>query len=244
MRLKCCLHSHTNEETREWIFHNAKQLIKTAANLKYDVLAFTCHDFFFDIEDLKEEAKKQGVILIPGIELSINKKHILILNTTAEITKVKSFEDLKKYKERNSNCLIIAPHPYFPGPLCLKQDLEKNIDLFDGIELSHFYLKSINYNKQAEYIAKKYQLPLLATGDVHMKEQLLNSYCFLDAEKKDINNILSAIKKQKITNYSKPLTLKEFFIITTKMAIITIMSYFKTRKKQNKNEQLYTKNKS
>ena len=79
---------------------------------------------------------------------------------------------------------------------------KKNIDLFDGIENSFCYTSTINFNKKAIQIAKKYKKPLIATADCHILSYLNIGYVKVDA-KKDIKSIFKALKKGNFKNYTK-----------------------------------------
>lgn len=230
IKLKCCLHAHTNEEPYEWIFHNAKTFIAEAKKRHYDVIAFTCHDHFFYNREISDYCQQEDIILIPGIEKSIEKKHVLIINASSESQQIKSFQDLAIYKKNHPQSLIIAPHPYFPGTNCLNSALNKNIHLFDCIEISHFFHNYINFNRKALKLANRNNIPLIATPDSHMKNQLDNSYCIVNSEKKDIKSIIKALKKQQYSNFSKPLSTFGLIQIGIKMLIINLMTIKKNRK--------------
>ena len=85
--------------------------------------------------------------LTPLLVEMIQGKEVLIYNITQkESKKLKTFDDLRKLKQKK-NILIIAPHPYFIIRSCLGKQLDKNIDLFDAIEYSHYYLKYLTVCK-------------------------------------------------------------------------------------------------
>ncbi|PIR55016.1 hypothetical protein COU74_04765 [Candidatus Peregrinibacteria bacterium CG10_big_fil_rev_8_21_14_0_10_36_19] len=201
--LKCQFHCHTAGDGADNIPHTPKQLINEAHKLSYNVVSITCHRKVVFSKQLKQYALKKGILLIPGCEFEINKKHILGINITKEIEKVDTFEKLKNYKKKNKKCFIIAPHPYFPGKTTLQGDLESNIDLFDAIEISFCYTKSKNYNKKAIEIAQKYNKPLIATADCHDLKELNNGYTLINSPL-NTENIFDAIKKQKTKNIHTP----------------------------------------
>lgn len=203
--LKCQFHTHAKGDTCDDIKHTAKDLIKKAAGLSYDVLAITTHNKIIFNKQLKKYAEKKKILLIPGIEFEIDKKHILCLNAHKDILKVKNFEKLKNYRKKHPESLIVAPHPFFPGKLSLKKLLIDNIDLFDAIEISFCYTKQKDYNKEAFALARRWKKPLIATSDCHIIDYLDVSYCHINS-KKDINSIFKAIKQNKIKNHTKPLS--------------------------------------
>lgn len=201
--LKCQFHTHCHGDPVDNIKHTAKELIDEAARLKYDVLCITCHRKLFFSKKLQKYAKKKDILLIPGIEFEINKKHILGINVDQKITEVDSFECLAEYKKSHPDCLIIAPHPFFPTSYCLKNDLIKNIRLFDAIEISWAYTKTKNYNKKAIELAKQWKKPLVATADCHILKYLDIGYTMVESTK-NTSSIFKAIRSGKIQIFSKP----------------------------------------
>lgn len=196
--LKCQFHSHAYGDPVDNISYSPKALIDEAAKLKYDVLSITCHRKILHTKNLETYARKKGILLIPGIEFEIGKKHILCINAHEDIYKVQNFENLKEYREKHPECLIIAAHPYFPGP-GLKRKLEQNLELFDAIEISWAYTKHIDFNKKIYKLNK----PLIATADCHILKNLNTGYCLIDSPK-DISRIFKAIKSAQIQNHHSP----------------------------------------
>lgn len=216
MMLKCQFHTHSAQDPKDKISYSEKKLISRAAKFNYDVLAITCHDKLVFNKNLRKFAEKKGILLIPGIELSINKKHVLILNPTKDISNVKSFEQLREYKSSHPKCLIIAPHPFFPTSKSLKKSLIDNIDIFDAIEYSFCYTKSKNHNTPAVALAKRWKKPIVATSDCHILKYLDLGYALIDA-KKDIPSIFKAIKQNRIKNITRPISYFTIFKVLFKM---------------------------
>lgn len=197
-RLKAQLHVHSKQDPIDGIKHTEKQLIDHAARHRYDVLAITCHNVVIFNEDLQKYAEKKRVLLIPGIEKTIEGKHVLILNADIRAQNLKTFDDLRTYKQSKKDILIVAPHPYYPGTTSLGKKLEKHIDLFDAVEYSWFHSKKVNRaNAKAVKMAEKHSLPLLGTSDNHLLRYFNRAYSIIDAEK-NINSVLQAIKDNKL----------------------------------------------
>lgn len=218
--LKASLHVHTAGDPYDNISYSPKELIKYAHKLKYDVLAITCHNKVLSTKSLEKYAKKKGIIMISGIELSIEKKHVLILNVNKDIETVKTFEELRKYKSFHPEILTIAPHPYFPGWVSLKNKLIENIDLFDAIEYSYCYTKSTNFNKKIIPIAEKWKKPIVATSDCHLLNHLDTAYTLIDSKKNTLS-IIKAIKKGHLQAVHKPLGWIKLVKILSKMALLS-----------------------
>ena len=147
--LKVELHSHTADDPHDRIPHSAEQLIDRAAALGYDALAITLHDRQLDLARLAPYAAERRVVLIPGIERTIARKHVLLLNFPREAELVSSFADLAALKQRVPRGLVVAPHPYFPAPSCLWGLLDDHADLFDAVEVNAMFTEAVDFNAPA-----------------------------------------------------------------------------------------------
>ncbi len=200
--LKAQLHVHTRQDPMDNIRHSEREAIDFAAAHGYEVMALTCHNVVLFNSDLKKYAEEKNILLIPAIEKSIQKKHVLILNANIKAQNIQTFEDLKKYKEEHPETFIIAAHPYYRFFISLGKKLEKHIELFDGIEYSWFHTKKLNrWNKKAADIAAQHNLPLIATSDNHILKYFDYGYTLINAEK-NIPAIFQALKEKKIQTHS------------------------------------------
>ena len=156
--LKIDLHLHTAEDPIHRIRYTAKELISSAADEGYDVLAITNHHCVTFDKKLSAYARERGILLIPGIEVSIRRRHVLVLNPPPGKT-VSDFSSLSAI--RRPETLIIAPHPYFPNLHSLNRQLLRHLRLFDAIEYCHFYSPRINFNQMAIDVSRRYGIPLV-----------------------------------------------------------------------------------
>ncbi len=213
--LKVEFHIHVMGDRVDDIPYTPKELIDDAHRKNFDVLALTSHNIVIHNKELERYAKQKGILLIPGVERSIERKHVLIYNITEEESRqIHSFSDLErlkqKKKEQNLPFLVIAAHPFHYGPICLKEKVVKYLDLFDAWEYSFFYTKKINKNRKTVRLSKKYKKPLVGNSDVHRLNLLGHStYTLIDAEK-NIESVFKAIKDNKIELRTKPLSFFKF----------------------------------
>lgn len=217
--LKASLHVHTKEDPCDYIRYDAFEFLDRAHELGFEVIAFTCHERVIYTKELRAYAKKIGILLIPGIEVNLG-GHILILNADKEAETLKTLSDLQKYRSKRPEIFTIAAHPFFPSPpktiLCLKDKLEPNINLFDGIEQSWFYSRLINWNKPAQALATKKGLPYIATSDIHIPEQMHNGHVLIEADK-NIESVLEALREKRFTSVVKPQGVFQMWWIFAKM---------------------------
>src|SRR5213083_2065944 len=116
--LKVELHAHTADDPVDRIPHTAGELIDRAAELGYGALAITLHEHQLDVAPLVPYAAERGVTLIPGVERTIEGRHVLLLNFRRGAEDVRTFEDLARLKSRQPG-LVVAPHAFFPSSVCL-----------------------------------------------------------------------------------------------------------------------------
>lgn len=203
-KLKVDFHTHTADDPQDYIPFSSEQLIDKASALGFDAVAITNHDIVTSSPPLAEYAEKRDVLLIPGVELTLSHKHVVVINPDFEAAGVlRSLEDLARIRAADN--LILAPHPYYPGFKCLWSKLEEHIDSFDAIEFSFFYNHMINRNKRAVELAKAHGLPIVGSSDCHNIWQLGYTYTLVEAEK-SIPSIISAVKQGKTEIVTTPLS--------------------------------------
>lgn len=201
-KLKAELHSHTLGDPHDPIQYTPECLIDLAASKGYDVLAITCHDRMLWSEALANYAGRQGILLIPGVEATVQGRHVLLYNQEFDPQRFDTFDGLRRNK--SPRALAMAAHPYFPAPHALLGQLRRHIDLFDAIEYCHFYTGWINFNRQAVRVAKEHGLPLVGTSDVHHLWQLGKTWSLIEAEK-NVDSVLDAIRRGAVEVVTRPL---------------------------------------
>ena len=202
--LKVELHTHTADDPRDRIPYSTKELIDRAAELGYNALAVTLHDRQLDLRPLESYATDRGITLIPGIERTIQGKHVLLLNFSRATEDVESFEDLARLRECEPG-LVIAPHPFFPHTSCLRGLLDRHADLFDAVEINATFTSSIDFNAPARRWARAHGKPLVGNGDVHRLRQLGTTYSLVDAAP-NADAICGAIRDGRVTVHAEPLS--------------------------------------
>lgn len=220
--LKVEFHSHTNYVQEDETNYSPKELIDRAVKLGYDVLCVTEHywpnspferfrrDPLKTYRDFKDYAEEKGLLLVPCVEFFFKEGEVLLINYTGDVKKLKRLDDLKDLPE---SVLKIAPHPFYGMLNCLGDDLEKNICLFDGVEFSFYYSSFFNPNKKAVDIAKRFNLPMLGTSDLHDFSWMGYTFTLVDSEK-NLDSLVNAVKAGKVEVVTKPLPLHMYLYVT------------------------------
>ncbi len=212
--LKADFHIHTGEDPKDYVPYSSFELIDMAHGLGYKVLSITNHDTCTWSPYLRDYAKERGIILIPGMEATIQGKHVLLLNFPFESLSISSLKDLRQLSGKKG--LVIAPHPYYPSPVALGRHFTRNLGLFDAAEWSHFYCRSINFNKRMKSVAASFGLPVVGTSDAHQRRQFHTTYSLVDAEP-HVESVIEAIKKGKVKVETRALPFAELLRINLTM---------------------------
>jgi predicted metal-dependent phosphoesterase TrpH len=199
--LKADLHLHTAEDPLDRVRYTAKELISKAADEHFDVISITNHHKMTFNHDLLSYARERGILLIPGVEMTIHRRHVLVLNPPPH-RMCSDFLSLSKLCRQET--LIVAPHPYFPGTYSLNGYLLKHLDLFDALEYCHFYSSMINFNQRALEVCQSFGFPLIGNSDAHFLSQLGTTYSLIYAEK-NLDSIFAAIRGNRVEVVTRPL---------------------------------------
>jgi predicted metal-dependent phosphoesterase TrpH len=205
MKLKVDFHTHTSDDPQDYIDFSSRQLIDRAASEGLDAVAITNHDVVTFDQELERYAADRGILLIPGVELTLSDKHVLIINPDLEKDlDIRSLGHLAGIKSDRK--LIIAPHPFYPGFKCLRSKLEEYISSFDAVEFSFFYNHLIDRNRKAVKVAEDHGKPLVGSSDCHNIWQVGYTYSLVKAER-NTPSIVAAVKSGKAEVATTPLSL-------------------------------------
>jgi predicted metal-dependent phosphoesterase TrpH len=194
--LKVELHAHTDEDPADRIAHSTRDLIDRAAQLRYDALAVTLHDRYFDPAPHAGYAGARGIILLSGIERTIQGKHVLLINFPPEVARVETFADVRVIKAR-SNGLVVAPHPFYPVPSALRGWLDREIAVIDAVEVNAMFTSAIDFNAAAVAWARAHDKPIVGNTDLHLLAQMGTTYSLVDAER-NADAICTAIRAGRV----------------------------------------------
>jgi predicted metal-dependent phosphoesterase TrpH len=204
--LKAELHAHCSLDPEDSKFcrHTPEQLIDRAAELGYRVLAITCHNLDIWTEDLARHAGDLDITLIPGMEVTAEKKHhVLVYNFQTGPEDLNTLDKIREFSRKDT--LVIAPHAFFPDRTCLRGLLKKNLDVFDAIEYSGFKVRGLDFNRASVRLAQKMGKPLVGSGDIHFLWQMGRTFTWIYSEP-DTKSVLDAIKQGSIRMEVSPLT--------------------------------------
>jgi predicted metal-dependent phosphoesterase TrpH len=206
--LKVELHAHTSDDPQDLIPYSTSELIDRSAALGYGALAVTLHERQLDLEPWRARARDRGIVLIPGIERTIEGRHVLLLNFPVCAEHTNTFDDVRRLKRRFGG-LVVAPHAFYPGPTCLRSLMDRHADVFDAIEFTYFYTRGTElFNQQAVRWAAAHEIPVVGNGDVHRLYQLGKTFSLVDAEPA-ADAICEAVRLGRVELRTEPIPVAE-----------------------------------
>ena len=208
-RLKADLHTHTADDPQDAIAYSTFELIDEAAAAGIDVLAITCHLEQTCTPAHYDYAAARGVLLIPGVELTLDGRHVL--SPDPEQCAASTFDAFRERRGRGE--VVIAPHPYYPSHYCLREELIRQADLFDAVEYCSMYIPGFNPNGRAVSAAKWLGMPLVGSTDSHSLPYKCRTYTWISAEKNQ-DAVLDAIRSGRVDVAGAPAPLISFMAIT------------------------------
>ncbi|HVF70446.1 MAG TPA: PHP-associated domain-containing protein [Chthoniobacterales bacterium] len=202
--IKLDLHIHTLDDPKDALDYSAHQLLERARTLRFRVLAITLHDAVFDRPEVFADAAAMGILLIPAAEMRLEGADVILLNVRPdEVSDLRTFDDLAALRQRRGPSLFtIAPHPFYVLGGSMGDKLIERPELFDAIELCHFWNRLFNPNKRAAEIAERFQKPLIATSDAHRLHAFGSNYTSIPRPAElTVDSVLAALHGPlKVTN--------------------------------------------
>ena len=114
--IKVELHAHTSDDPGDRIPHDTHALLDHAARFGYGALAVTLHNRWFDPAPFDEYAAARGIVLLSGIEKTIDGKHVLLINVPREAGDLRSFDDVRALKAADASGARCGAAPVLSDP--------------------------------------------------------------------------------------------------------------------------------
>lgn len=168
-------------------------ILEYAAKNGLDGFAICDHDVIEGGIECSRRAKEIGsdMVVIPGVEISSSKGHILVLGIREPIEPGLSPEDTIK-KARQQGAVVIIPHPFKASSHGL--GYVEGLDI-DAVEVLNSCCVTDGPNNKARNVAQQLGLPMVGGSDSHEAEMVGRSYTNIEAESRTVEAVLDAIRK-------------------------------------------------
>ena len=156
-------------------------------------VAITDHDSAIYKRFNVSSFSRDGILVIPGIEVTTSQGHLVGLWVYDDLPKGITPEEAAD-EIHGQGGLVVAPHPYDLSSRGVDPfSLRDRIDAIETINASAFpfWLS----NRLAERAAEHLNLPRLGGSDAHIPETLGDAYTEVEVSHPSIEEVLKAIKK-------------------------------------------------
>jgi predicted metal-dependent phosphoesterase TrpH len=192
------LHVHTNYSHDG--HDSVEKIIESAIAQKLDGIAICDHDTMDGSYAAREYVANHNLdlIIIPGIEVTTSKGHLLVLGLEEKIEEGLSPAETiriarERAKELNSTIVIIMPHPFHP----FRHSIGNVHQGIDAIEIFNSRYFTGFGNKIASIKTVRNNITAVAGSDAHSAECVGLATVVVETEL-DQESILDAIKKGKV----------------------------------------------
>jgi len=201
--LKIDLHVHT-EKSADAV-NTIQEINRRCREVGIDGYAVCDHD---TIDALDEARVAEGVIVIPGLEISARGAHILCLDPSEVVPHgLPIIETVEKIHEQGATAILA--HPYaIPRSYVNLKTVE--VAGFDVIEVAN--AAQIPFGVVAEWnrgLAEKLNLPQTGGSDSHIPETVGRAYTVVESNSRDVGDIIEAIRKGRTRSEGSSITLSE-----------------------------------
>jgi predicted metal-dependent phosphoesterase TrpH len=149
----------------------------------------------------------QGLLIIPGIEVSSHDGHIIGLGVSDPIPRgLPAYETIQQIKTLGGISIIAHPYDLLRSAI----NPETLTTMPDAIEVinSASMLHSITW-KRARKFAERKNLPQTGGSDSHIPETIGKAYTIVDVESRDVASVLDAIRNGRIVPEGSPYRFSE-----------------------------------
>ncbi len=193
--MKFDLHVHSEYSKDSESSH--EDILKNALKRGLDGFAICDHDTVEGGLACAKKALELGleITVIPGVEVSSSKGHILVLGIKEDIEPWLSPEETI-HRARKLGGTVIIPHPF--------KSSSHGIGSFEGLDtdaVEVFNSRCLfnGANRKALAEAERLGIPAVAGSDSHIPEMVGQAYTEIDASEKTVEAVLRAVREGKVT---------------------------------------------
>lgn len=169
-----------------------QEVVKHAKSIGLGGVAITDHNTIKGWDEARKEAKKQGILFIPGLEIDTKRGHILALGITEH---VRAGLDVGETVDRigEQGGISIAAHPFSIDDKGVKYEYNKAdaVEVFNSLALDRFA------NSFTSWVTRGSGKPRVVGSDAHMLEMMGLSRNTIECH--DLDSFLKQVKSGKVT---------------------------------------------
>jgi len=201
-------HSHYSKGTKVVIegLPSPKDIITHAKRIGLAGIAISDHDTDEAWEEAGAEAKKQGIIFIPAMEVCSSAGHIIGLGLNEHIRRdMDPLETMERVREQGAICVAVHPFDVQSWGIRKFMDHADAVEAFNALGIDRLG------NMAAERRARKKGKVMVAGSDAHALNMIGTACNIIDAG--SVDEVLVALRQGKVSferNYTRLSTLVEW----------------------------------
>lgn len=192
--MKIELHSHTHYSHQTKVFYDGvnspKEMVRAAARKELDSIVISDHDTLEGYHKAKQHAKKYGIDVVCGEEVTSRDGHILAVGISEVVPPKLSAEETVDLI-RQQGGIAISTHPFDIKGVGLKEKAK----LCDAVEVFNAQNLDRISNIRARNFVTAHNLAETAGSDAHSTDML--AHAFVEVNATNLDGILRSIKKNK-----------------------------------------------
>jgi predicted metal-dependent phosphoesterase TrpH len=187
------LHCHSNYSKGATIpsegIPSPRDIVRRARDIGLSGVAITDHSSIGSWDSARKEARKQGMMFIPGIELETQEGQVIGLGISEYIKEGLPLDEALD-QIRAQGGVSIAPHPFDIRGHGIRNKI-RNLDV---VEAFNSLCTDRIVNRFAEMKARRLGQPMVCGSDAHTLDMLGVAPNLVEAQ--DLDSLLRAIKKR------------------------------------------------
>jgi predicted metal-dependent phosphoesterase TrpH len=216
------LHSHCiGDPVDHHLGHTIFQHIDRAKEVGLHAIAITWHRKICSDPEAFAYARDKGILLIPGMEADVERRHLVVLNLAeGDLPGDPTWSQIRALRLRKPGVLVLAPHPFYPHPCCLGNNMNDHADCIDAVEWCYIHVHwlpgRVNPNLRAARWAKKHGKTVVACSDAHSLTAIGKNASTVEADELTPESLWDGIRAGRVTFDRKSLDLAPLIYETGK----------------------------
>ena len=168
-----------------------RQIVARAKKIGLRGIALTDHDSVKGWKEARAEARKRGLVFIPGVEVSSGDGHVVGLGLTGPVRPgLPLGETLDRIREQGG--LAVAPHPFDVRGKGVREGMKRAdaIEVFDALSIDR--VSNWVCIKKARGLGR----PWVVGSDAHCLDMVGRAVNLMEAD--SLDGVLKAIRKGKV----------------------------------------------
>jgi predicted metal-dependent phosphoesterase TrpH len=194
MKVELHCHSHHSRGTKITFegLDSPRDIVRHAKRIGLGAVALTDHDKSDGWREASREARRKGIVFVPGIEIDTQSGHVLGLGLNEYIEGgMPVDETVESIHEQGG--IAVAAHPFDIRSCGIKHEINKvdAVEVFNALSLDRIS------NVFTEKKARESGIPMVSGSDAHTLDML--GTASIDADFYDMNSLLKGIAKGKVS---------------------------------------------